>query len=290
LVINGTTLGEYAGQNRNVVFAASSHMVQNMSGTMYWDRQTGVLVEVVAFVDGNAYSSMKITETNLWGYSLQSMITLHFPFLLLFAFCLLVIAFLTILFFRTSRALVDFPAGSHGLQRTATRGSQEEGSSLKQFARNLLERAGIVYLKVSKILLGLSLIFLVMGILLLTSERQWYSSFSFAAAVCCFVTGLALHFEEWTLGSLGGRIGSFMVYSSVLIMAVGLLTGAYREVGACVPYTSVFAVGPNMLNIGTAIVIERVYINPYSAFSSFMATVGFCLFFVGVLLKLRHGY
>ncbi|MFQ5848725.1 MAG: hypothetical protein ACE5IQ_13775 [Candidatus Methylomirabilales bacterium] len=60
VTIEGETTRTYAGASRTVVFAGI------MGLTYYWDKQTGVLVEVSG-VTGGLTVSAKATETNMWG-------------------------------------------------------------------------------------------------------------------------------------------------------------------------------------------------------------------------------
>jgi hypothetical protein len=55
LVIAGADTRSYAGASRTVVYAQSW-------ATYYWDQQTGILVE-----QSTVMSSLKLTETNIWG-------------------------------------------------------------------------------------------------------------------------------------------------------------------------------------------------------------------------------
>ena len=137
---------------------------------------------------------------------------------------------------------------------------------------------------------GASLLLFISGIFSLTSERQWHFIFNFAVAVSFLLIGLAVHFEVWAGGSVGGKIGGFMAYVSFLAIAIAFLTGIYREVGASVPYTHVIGFGVHSSSVATATIIETVYITPYVAFASDLATIGLCLFVFGVFLKFRCGY
>jgi len=290
LTINGTEWRDYAGQNRKVVFAASSNMPWNKTTILYWDRLTGVLVEVVAFVNGFPYSSMKAIETNLWSYSFASLFMHQFPFLALLSFGLVVIVVLSFLFFRASKPLLNVRTQLYEPYRHLRSAKQTLGSRVKLLVNYVWERIDAVYKGLSKVLIGASLLFFISGMFSLTSECQWPFIFNFAAAVSFLLIGLATHFEPWAGESVGGKVGSFMAYVSFLAMTIAFLIGIYREAWASVPYTYVIGFGGHSSTVATATIIETVYITPYVAFASDLATIGLCLFVFGVFLKFRYGY
>lgn len=290
LTINGTAWRDYAGQNRRVVFAVSSNMPWNETTILYWDCLTGVLVEVVAFVNSCPYSSMKAIETNLWSYSFVGMFLHQFPFLALLSFSLVVIVVLSFLFFRASKPLLNVRTQLYEPYRYLQSARQTLGSRVKLLVNYVWERIDAVYKGLSKALISVSLLFFISGMFSLTSERQWPFIFNFAVAVSFLLIGLAAHFEVWTGGSVGGKVGSFMAFVSLLVMTIAFLIGIYREAWASVPYTYVIGFGGHSSSVATATIIETVYITPYVAFASDLATIGLCLFFFGAFLKFRYGY
>lgn len=290
LTIDGIIWKEYAGQNRSVVFAASSKMPWNQSSAMYWDRLTGVLVEVVAYIDHAAYSSLKAVETNLWSYSLLGLFIQHFPFLALLSLSLVVTGILSFLFFRTGKPLMHVSGQKHDLHRILQATKQTDGSRARPLLNYLSGGVNLVYRELGKILIGSGFVFLIMGVFYLTAERQWFSFYFLTVAVSLFLIGVAVHFEVWGGETVGSRIGSFMVCVSVLAITIAFLTAAYREVGASVPYHYVIGFGGYSSSVATATVIEIVYVVPYVGFASALLTISFCLFVFGIFLKFRYGY
>jgi parallel beta-helix repeat protein len=66
--IDGETTGTYAGASRIVVYATFSYIgarYGNRPLKYYWDKQTGVMVEASATLDGMTVTA-KATETNMW--------------------------------------------------------------------------------------------------------------------------------------------------------------------------------------------------------------------------------
>ncbi len=66
--INGEITRTYAGADRAVVYTAYDYIggrYGNDPLTCYWDKQTGVIVEASATLDGMTVNA-KITETNMW--------------------------------------------------------------------------------------------------------------------------------------------------------------------------------------------------------------------------------
>jgi hypothetical protein len=76
--INGTTQGTYCGENRTLNFLDIANANSNSSATMkvYWDKTTGMLVEMnmtistITPVAQRIESTMKATETDMWGSNL----------------------------------------------------------------------------------------------------------------------------------------------------------------------------------------------------------------------------
>jgi len=77
--INGTIIRSYAGMNRNVNYLGSSSVMNmtqtviNMTQTIYWDKATGILCEILmetSILNGSYITTisnfMVMTETNMW--------------------------------------------------------------------------------------------------------------------------------------------------------------------------------------------------------------------------------
>jgi hypothetical protein len=64
VTIEGETAGAYVGANRSVVYAGFSQNETQV--TYYWDKLTGVMVELSATSPGITVTA-KATETNMWG-------------------------------------------------------------------------------------------------------------------------------------------------------------------------------------------------------------------------------
>jgi hypothetical protein len=94
-IVNQTTTGIYASANRNVNFLERTWSIDNLTATnrVYWDRETGVLVEgyedIPAYstleatpgdqvVTGYEESSLKVIETNMWSADLIGTILSNF--------------------------------------------------------------------------------------------------------------------------------------------------------------------------------------------------------------------
>jgi parallel beta-helix repeat protein len=66
--IRGEVTGTYAGASRTVVYATFSYIggrYGNRPLSYYWDKQTGVMIEASATLDGMT-ATAKATETNMW--------------------------------------------------------------------------------------------------------------------------------------------------------------------------------------------------------------------------------
>jgi hypothetical protein len=64
VMIEGEATRPYAGADRTVVYAGFSH--NETQGTYYWDKLTGVMVEI-STTSAGITATGKVTETNMWG-------------------------------------------------------------------------------------------------------------------------------------------------------------------------------------------------------------------------------
>lgn len=90
LTVNNVDVRTCAWANRTVVSATYSNMswernyiVWHGDGILYWDKETGLLVEIWARMNGLYFPSLKLVETNVWPINLTDWIAKNFAFLIL---------------------------------------------------------------------------------------------------------------------------------------------------------------------------------------------------------------
>jgi hypothetical protein len=109
LTINGITTRSYAGASRSIVYVSGYSMPGAGTGTLYWDQQTGVLVEISS-VSGGVSFSLKATETNIWSGSLIDWIMSNILWIILVLVGVVVVV--TLIFLKRRKTqLVSLPAG-----------------------------------------------------------------------------------------------------------------------------------------------------------------------------------
>jgi len=111
LTISGVTTRSYAGASRSVVFIGGYSMPGAGTGTLYWDRKTGVLVEISIVSEGISYS-LKATETNMWSSSPIDWIMSNILWIILVLIGLVVVAVVALIFLKARKAQrVPVPVG-----------------------------------------------------------------------------------------------------------------------------------------------------------------------------------
>jgi len=269
LKVGGTELREYAGAQRTVVFASywnTSAVLTALGGdgTIYWDRETGLLVEIVAMAAGTPLTSIKLFETNIWGIEAFRLMTSSST-LLVFA-----------------AALVAVPA-----------------SLLPIFLRARKEpvfRISHPYVGIA--LVGIGVAFTIAGLLYLSAFNQVVSFFYFALGLGTVVTGVLIYtgiWAYWDENKLRIDIGNVLLALAVVILGLTALCAMYRELGALVPYDEIasnWRYGTE--NFGSharrSLVMEGVFYYPYTWLVSPLASIAVPVLFFGFFYKMRHRY
>lgn len=95
--IAGQTVRTYAGASRSVLYASFSPS-QNIKETYYWDKQTGVIVEISVVSQGST-TGLSLTETNMWQPQLFGLPIVPTSFYIIMAAALVVLAALVFMLF-----------------------------------------------------------------------------------------------------------------------------------------------------------------------------------------------
>jgi len=271
--INGTDVREYAGVKRIVVYASSQRMSWDGPGTMYWDKDTGLLVEMVANEKGSLFSSMRLIETNIWSLSLLEILTHNFLYIFMIVGAL---AFLiTIIFTQLKRP------------KSITSDIAEERESL---FKNLHSR---IAPNIGRILAAIGLTLFTAAALSYANYHQMFFSFGVVFGVIFSVVGLLIHTKAWEGTRYKIDIGYIMMAATVILLSIAVVFMLFRELGAEIPYKEVyvtFAGGmykPHVLEFTN---IETVYVYPYLDLVNPLATIALCLGAYGLFIKVFYGY
>jgi hypothetical protein len=254
LTIDSIAVGEYAGLKRTTVSATYTKMPWLGEGTLYWDQETGVLVELYARVrdsHGNlspSFSSLKLIETNIWSMSLSDWLATNFVFLILapasvaLQICLL-------------------------LMLIKTRGTT---------SRVTRPRAGAV-------LIVIGLLLLAIGIAYLSSFEQMIFSLSFVFALVFLAVGVMMYSGIWAENNLKINAGVVLISLALILAGNSVACAMYREVGALVPSMAVRALFRQVADV------EVVFFHPYGWLATPLASIAISFAAVGIF-KNFHKY
>jgi len=282
LIVNGTDLKEYAGLERTVVYASSSNMPCGGEGIFYWDRETGLLVEILAKIGNSYFSSLRLIETNIWSISLMDWMMRNYVFIALIVVSMAFLMIVSLTLVKRMKTVKWNMKEVHPSRKLI----EEPNSPLKQAVESLHH---FFRPHLGKMLIGVGLSLLGMGITNFTVFNQVVSSLSFVFAVVFFIIGLLVHTEAWAGNRLKIDVGVIMLSLSVILISVAAVCALYRELGAQVPYKEYSMTWGMLRNaVREYTKIEDVFLYPYAALASPLATVAFCLALYGIFFKIFY--
>jgi hypothetical protein len=249
LIVNGVESKEYAGLNRAVISATYSNISWYGDGILYWDKESGLLVEILAKV-GNLYvSSLRLVETVIWPIDLMNWITNNLVFLFLGPMSVTLHVVLLLMSVRkpeTSYRVTDPRMG--------------------------------------KILIGVGLLLLVNGLAHFSFFDQFVSSLYIAFSFVFLVVGVLIHSGAWANRAFKMDVGTILISLSVTLIGSFVACAIYREMGAVVPYTEIVGITHPQLYLK----LETVFLYPHAWLASLLAIVALSFFMCGVLFKTLH--
>jgi hypothetical protein len=265
LRIEGVEQKTYAGMERTVIYTTWSnrtipHADFFGEDTFYWDKETGLLVEMVAKVGGEGVTCQMLTGTSLWSASLADWLAGNFLVVMIFVSEAVALAGLAIAMLKLRRG---------GLVRVTR---PNEG--------RILAIVGIALLSAA--------------VVNLTVFDQTISSLSFALAPMFLVIGVLAYTGGWVTFCRGRGvvdIGVLLMASALFFVGAVAAFSTYREIGAIVPYNESAGFYTTWrMHLGTYQILEMVFFYPYSWAVSIFATIALCLGIVGLLYKLLGRY
>ncbi len=276
LNIDGFDLREYAGVERKAMYTLS--MPWNGEGIIYWDAETGLLLEILVKV-GNAYlSSLRLFETNVWSVNLVDKLTRHAEVITLTTI-IVSLSMIVFMMFRRQTKRVE-----HSVIKT-----EETAPALRWKAKSWYYS---IEPYAGKVLMGMGSVLFLIGIMSLTIISQVIFSLSVIFGIVFFAVGYLIHTEAWAGTRHKIKIGSIMLSLSVIIFGIAVVCGFYREIGAMVPYKTVGGIGPLAKAVMERAIftIETVFIYPYAWLVSPLVTLALCLAIYGIILGIRYEY
>jgi hypothetical protein len=287
LSVNGTDLKEYAGVQRTVVYASSSNMSTMFEGEaiIYWDRETGLLLEILAKVGNCYFSSLRLIETNIWSVSLVDWLARNLVFVASVASSM---ALLTIL----SLALIKKKEGKRDAIEIQLKEEVIE-EKYSPFRHVLVLLHDFLRPRIGRILMLIGLSLFVIGFMSITLFEQVVASLSLVFAVVFVVVGLLVHTEAWTGTRSKIDLGVIMISLSVILFSVGAVCVTYREIGAMVPCHEYelregFSFGIAAKTVDVFLTIDAVFLYPLAWIGFPLATVALCLALYGIFVKIFY--
>lgn len=281
LAIEGIDFRKYAGVERTVVYASSSNMPLDWGGALYWDKETGVLVEIVAEVGSVSFSSLRLIETNIWSINLMEFITHNSPFLTSVMTGMALLIIISVTFVRRKKMTKGNIDEIQATWKPREDAKTPLMQTLEFFCYLLRLHAGEISMGVGVLLFGI-------GIMNLTNYDQVVYSSSFVFAVIFFVLGVLVRSEAWIGNRFKINVGVIMICLSVIIFAIVFVCATYREIGAMVPYRAIGSFGPHQHTVAETLTIEVVYLYPYSQFASSLVLIALCLAMYGVIFRMYY--
>ncbi len=259
LSINGTAVENYAGLERATVYAEYTELPWFGEGKLYWDHETGLLVELYARVRdkwGNlspSFSSLKLIETNIWSMNWLDWIAANSMFLILAPASVVLEIGLLFMLIKTRKAT----------------------------PRVTRPRAGIS-------MLALGLLLLVIGVAHLSSFDQAIFSLSFVFALVFLAVGVLLYTGLWAGNNNRISMGVVLMSLAVVLFANAGACTMYRQIGALVPsmaVRSIFSASSTQQGAN----VEVVFFHPYAWLAMPLASIAISLAAIG-LFKNFHKY
>jgi len=283
LAVNGTDLKEYAGVKRTVVYASSSNMSTMFEGEgiIYWDRETGLLVEILAKVGNCYFPSLKLIETNIWSVSFIGWLAHNPVFVALVVSSIALLTILSLAFAKkkeSKRGAVEVQPKEEVIEETYS-----------PFRRALVLSYDFLRPHIGRILMLVGLSLFVIGFMSTTMFEQVVASLSFVFAVVFIVVGLLVHTEAWAGNRSKIDVGVIMISLSVILFSVAAVCLMYREIGAMVPYKEYgVSIGPMYQSVKEILTIQAVFLYPLAGIGSPLATIVLCLALYGIFVKIFY--
>jgi predicted membrane channel-forming protein YqfA (hemolysin III family) len=246
--VQGARSEEYAGVNRTIVYTEYSEAPWMGEGTLCWDEQTGLLVEIFVKVGSSYYPSLRLVETNLWSKSLIDRIAADLPFIALAPLSSALQIGLLILLIRKQEP-----------QFKVTR-----------------PRAGTI-------LLIIGLLQLMIGTMSFTLFSQTVFSLSFVLGLVFLIVGVLIYSGIWVGTNLKINVGVVLVSLAVVLVGNAAVCAVYREVGALVPSVEVRRAGWTIITETSN--LEVVFHYPYAWLASPLLWIGFSLAIAGIFMN-----
>ena len=281
LKVNGIDSREYAGINRTILYSSSPNMPWGSEGTLYWDKETGLLVEIIAKIGNASFSSLRLMETNIWSAGLTERMMHGYMLIIL---TVVSTAFLAIILLMIKKRGRKVNLDEKGI--VVNRKLLEESDSILEHMAEFYHYHLSLYL--GKILIAFGLLLFGVGIANFTLFNQTIFSVSLVFAVTFLVIGVLIHTGAWAGNRFKVDIGVTLISLSVILFSITTVCAIYREIGALVPYRQIGEIGPVRRAIKDILTIEVVFLYPYGWLVSPLATVSLCLAIYGILFKLRY--
>jgi hypothetical protein len=249
LIVNGVESKEYAGLNRAVISATYSNISWYGDGILYWDKESGLLVEILAKV-GNLYvSSLRLVETDIWSVDLMHWITKNLMFLVLGPVSVILHVVLLLM-------LVRKPETSYR----------------------------VTHPRMGKVLISVGLLLLVNGTVHFTLFDQLVSCVSIAFSFVFFVVGVLIHTGAWANRTFKVDVGTILMSLSVTLLGSFVACAIYREMGAVIPYLEIVGITHPLFYLK----LETVFLYPHAWLASLLAMFALSFFMCGILFKTLH--
>jgi hypothetical protein len=210
LKVEGVEQRKYAGADRTVVFASFSNMTVRAydfktAGRYYWDKDTGLLVEMVATIGGIDVTCEKLTGTSLWSAELGYWLADNYPILIMLAF--------VIGAFSTSAVF------------------------LLRMRKKMAFRVTHPNMGIALLVVGVAVV--AGGILNMSSFGQLTSSLCFAFAPSFLVGGVLSYTGGWATlhkNKFVLDLGILMIATAIVLGGIVIACMTYRHLEVFVPY------------------------------------------------------
>lgn len=253
LNITEILIREYAGSQREVTYAFTKDTPWNFPTEFYWDRKTGIILEV-SLIYYRPHTILKAIETNIWPEN----------------------PFITIkngsIFYIPGIIITLISIFSYYIYK------EETGPSNKFLFK--------IYLNFDNFLILVGAIFLVLGILCIAPEKQELSSISFLLAFPLVLIGFYLKSEIWIGASILEKFSHFLILLSMILLNYVAVASLYSEVAIEVPIEIVIKFTPS--GVTKVTMFREVYVHPFAWLATPLISISLPTMFLGVLLKLRE--
>ncbi|RLB04419.1 MAG: hypothetical protein DRG83_04830 [Deltaproteobacteria bacterium] len=281
LVINGIESKEYAGVNRTVMWTHSLNMPWGGEGIIYWDRNTGLLVEILARIGNCLFSSLRLIETNVWTTSWYENLTKSFASLSPLILSVIVVFSSISLIFAKKTKIIN-----------KTKKIRQKAKFLTILAKLLMPIYKFLQRYMGRILVAFGFFLGAVSIMTLSQFDQLVFSLNSILAIVLIIIGVLIHTDAWaqawTEKGVKIDIGAILIALAIILFAIAGICAIYRTIGATVPYKTYTGIGPSKQTSEENIIIEVVYLYPYASIASTLATIALCFAIYGFFVKIFH--